>query len=120
MESQYLDVFGKITRDESITNFEYVEYRPRDADMDKSTQIIETRDLDEYLLPHKAMLEIRGRLVKTVDGIAFAPEDEITLVNNGWSLFKTVEYQVNNHTVESIEQYVSNNINDYEPCTVFR
>ena len=106
MESQYLDVFGKITRDESITNFEYVEYRPRDADMDKSTQIIETRDLDEYLLPHKAMLEIRGRLVKTVDGTAFAPEDEITLVNNGWSLFKTVEYQVNNHTVESIEQYV--------------
>ena len=82
MESQYLDIFGKVDKDESTTEFEYVEYLPRDTNMDNSTHIVETRDQDEYLLPHKAMLEIRGCLVKN-DVSNCDAFDNITLVNNG-------------------------------------
>jgi hypothetical protein len=106
LENPYFDIFGKVDRDDSTTEFEYVEYLPRDSNnMDKDGQhTIETKDLDEYLLPHKAVLEVRGRLVKN-DGSDYDPDDKVTLTNNGWSLFKTVEYQLDNHSVERIDSY---------------
>ena len=102
----YFDIFGKVDRDDSMTEFEYIEYLPRDSNnMNKDGQhIVETKDLDEYLLPHKSLIEVRGRLVKN-DGTDYNPEDDIALVNNGWSLFKTVEYQLDNHSVERIDNY---------------
>ena len=47
-----------------ITEFEYVEYLPRDSNnMNKDGQhIFETKDEDLFLLPHKAFLEIIGKL----------------------------------------------------------
>ena len=59
-----------------------------------------------YLLPHKALLEVRGRLVKAADGSNYDPNDVITLSNNGWSLFKTVEYQLDNNMVERVDSHV--------------
>ena len=59
--------------------------------MNKDGQhIIETIDSDQYLLPHKAVLEVRGRLVKQADGSDYNDDDAITLVNGGWSLFKSI------------------------------
>lgn len=62
--------------------------------MDKNGQhAIETKDCDEYLLPHEGVLEvIRGTLVKA-DGSTYDPTDFVTLTNNGWNLFQSLQYQ---------------------------
>ena len=67
---------------------------------------METRDLDEYLLSHKVMLEVRGKLVKATDDTNYAATDVITLVNNGWSLFRCIQYQIDGHVVEDVNQYL--------------
>ena len=97
--SHYFQVFEDPTEDVSITKFEYIKYLPNDSsNMNKlGEHTIETRDLDEYLLPHKAMLKARGKLVKEddTDGTTInAATDAITLVNNGWSLFQSIQYQI--------------------------
>ena len=105
--SPYVRVFDPPDEDDSITEFEYVEYLPNDSsNMDKAgSHLIETRDLDEYLLLHQAKLEVRGRLVKE-DGTNYANTDTITLTNNGWSLFQSLQYQIDNKIVEDVDQYL--------------
>ena len=105
--SPYLRVFEPPDEDDSITEFEYVEYLPNDSsNMDKEgDHTIKTRDLDVYLLPHKAVLEVRGRLVKE-DGTNYANTDAITITNNGWSLFRSLQYQIDNKIVEDVNQYL--------------
>ena len=77
----YWQVFEPPMIDKSTTEFEYVEYQQRDANqMDKADggqYTIETRDMDAYLLPHKAVLEVRGRLTKA-DGSGDYTDQEIT------------------------------------------
>ena len=106
--SQHLQVFDEPIVDDSTTEFEYIEYLPRDSNnMNKDGQyIIETIDSDQYLLPHKAVLEVRGRLVKQADGSDYNDDDAITLVNGGWSLFKSIQFQVNNQIVEDINLHL--------------
>ena len=105
--SPHFDPFTDPPKDESTTEYEYIEYLPGNSnDMNKDQHIIETKDLDEYLLPHKALLEVCGQLVKAADGSNYGPDDVITLSNNGWSLFKTVEYQLDNKMVERVDRNV--------------
>lgn len=105
--SPYVQVFEKPTEDDSITDFEYIQYVPQDSsNMDKpGEQIIETKNLNDYLLPHKAMLEVRGKLVQT-DGNDFPALTNITLVNNGWSLFKSIRYKIDGHEVEYVSDHL--------------
>ena len=62
--NQYLQINESNLIDNSITEFEYVEYLPTDSNnMNKDGQhIFETKDEDVFLLSHKAFLEIRGKL----------------------------------------------------------
>ena len=103
----YLQINESNLIDNSITEFEYVEYLPRDSNnMNKSGQhIFETKDEDIFLLPHKAFLEIRGKLQTNAD-VNYNNHDVISLVNNGWSLFQTAQYQLNNQTIENINLYL--------------
>ena len=105
--SPYLQIKESNLIDNSITEFEYVEYLPRDSNnMNKDGQhIIETKDEDVFLLPHKAYLEIRGKL-QTNANVNYNADDVISLVNNGWSLFQTAQYQLNNQTIENINLYL--------------
>jgi len=61
--SSYLQISENILIDNSITEFEYVEYLPKDLNnMNKDGQhMIKTKDEDMFLLPYKAFLEIRGK-----------------------------------------------------------
>ena len=58
--------------DNSVTEFEYVEYLPRDSNnMNKNGQhIFKTKDEDVFLLPHKAFIGIRGKLQTNADIVA--------------------------------------------------
>src|SRR5258706_509106 len=104
--SNYLQLFEEPVVDDSTSEFEYVEYVTRDADVNKDGQrILETQDLDQYLLPHKSFLEIRGKL-QTSANANYGVNHQISLVNNGWSLFQSAQYQVNNNTIEDINLYL--------------
>ena len=61
--------------------------------------------MDAYLLPHKAVLKVRGRLTKA-DGSGDYTAQEITLTNGGTSLFWSGKYEMNNHTVEEINEFL--------------
>ena len=100
IKSPYLDLFEDFTVDDSIKRLEYIEYLPRDsANMDRDGRhVLETRDLDIFLLPHKAFLEVRGKLVKN-DNTNYAANNNVALVNNGWSLFHTAELHLNDQQV---------------------
>ena len=106
--SPFFDLDENNVVDNSITEFEYLEYLPRDSNnMNKASQhIIETRDEDVYLLPHKAFLEVRGRLQTAANNANYAANDAISLVNNGWSLFQSAQYQLSNKTVEDVNDYL--------------
>ena len=101
-------MFEDPIEDISITDFEYTKYFPNNSsNMNKDGERkIETRDMDEYLLPHKAMLEVRGRLVKETDDTKYAATDAITTVNNGWSLFRSIQYYIDVHLVEDVNLYL--------------
>ena len=58
-----------------------------------------------YLLPHKAVLEVRCRLT-IADGSGDYVAQEITLTNGGWSLFHLGKYEMNNNTVEEIHEFL--------------
>ena len=104
--SNYLQLFEEPIVDDSTSEFEYVEYVTRDVDVDKNGQrILETQDLDMYLLPHKSYIEIRGKLVKT-NGDNYDAGAQVALVNNGWALFQSAQYQVNNTTIEDVNLYM--------------
>src|SRR5882757_1352746 len=107
MISQYLQLIEEPVIDDSMTRFEYTEYQDRDSNnINKQGQrVLETKDMDAYLLPHKAFLEVRGRL-QTNALANYAVGDAVTLVNNGWSLFESAQYQVNNQTVEDISLHL--------------
>ena len=91
---------------DSITVFEYIEYLPNDCcNINKfGEHKIDTRDLYEYLLPYKTMLEGRVKLVKAADNFNFAVTDVVKLVNNGWSLIRSIQYQIDGHLVEYVNQ----------------
>ena len=105
--SPYFDLNDSNVIDNSISKFEYIEYLPRDSnDMNKDGQrVLETKDEDVYLLPHKAFIEIRGKL-QTNANADYAVDDVVSLVNNAWSLFQSAEYQINNQVVEQINDYL--------------
>lgn len=72
--------------------------------MNKDEQhIIETRDVGVYLLPHKTFLQVRGRL-QTDANANYAYVDVIT--RNGWSLFQSARYQINDKTIEDVNDYL--------------
>ena len=103
----YLQINESNFIDNSITEFEFVVYLPIDSNnMNKDGQhIFETKGEDVFLLPHKAFLEIRGKLQTNPDA-NYNNHDVILLVNNGWSLFQTAQYLLNNQMIESINLYL--------------
>ena len=96
----YLQINESNLMDNSITELQYAKYLPRDSNnMNKDEQhIFETKDEDVFL-------EIRGKLQTNADA-NYNNHDVILLVNNGWSLFQTAQYQLNNQTIENINLYL--------------
>ncbi len=104
--SPYLDIFDEPIVDNSIEEFEYDEIKENINDIDKDgLRTLETRAVDVYYLPHKAFLEVRGKLVKA-DGTNYAANDSVTLVNNGWSSFQSATYKIEGQTVEDISLFL--------------
>ena len=80
-------MFEPPVEDESINEFEYIEYLPNNfSNTNKlGEHKIEIRDLDEYLLPH-TVLDVQGKLIKAADSSDYAATEVVPLVKtNGRS-----------------------------------
>lgn len=104
MLKSILNIQEKPTTDDSIQNYQYVEYQPIvGTQLNTAGQItITIENTDDFYHPHLSYLEIEGRLVKD-DGAVYADADMISLTNNALMyLFSNVKYSLNGTEIESM------------------
>jgi hypothetical protein len=101
--SPHWNVFSSPIEDDSTTEFEYTEYRETNINVQTLDKYeFYTRDLDQWLLPHKSYLLVKGKLLKE-DGTNFGENDDVALVNNGFSIFRRANYFINDQLIEAID-----------------
>ena len=95
-----------ISRNEGIDNYEHFEYEPVSGTSLYNSGgdirlVIETQDI--FTHPSKSLLIIEGRLIKAVDGSAYADANNISLTNNAMMhLFKAIRYELSAQEIEKI------------------
>src|SRR3990167_28373 len=103
VEAPHWNIFSAPVEDDSTTELEYTEYREANINVQTLDKYeFYTRDLDQWLLPHKSYILIKGKLVKE-DGTSFSESDDTALVNKGFSIFRRANYFVNDQLLESVD-----------------
>ena len=101
-----LNILDQITYDNSIESFNYIDYTPQSqSNLDqRGTPIhIDINASDNYLIPSKSYLLIKGQLVRNDNNNPFAADAQITLVNNAMMyLFSEISYRVGGTDMERI------------------
>jgi hypothetical protein len=101
-----LNILEQITYDNSIESFNYTDYEPQsqmNLDQRGSSIQIAIQADDNYLIPSKSYLVIKGQLVRNDNNNPFGVNDQITLVNNAMMyLFSEVIYSVGGTIMERI------------------
>lgn len=101
-----LNILDQITYDNSIESFNYIDYTPQSqSNLDqRGTPIhIDINASDNYLIPSKSYLVIKGQLVRNDNNNPFAADAQITLVNNAMMyLFSEVSYSAGGTIMERI------------------
>ena len=101
-----LNILDQITYDNSIESFNYTDYEPQsqmNLDQRASSIQIAIQADDNYLIPSKSYLVIKGQLVRNDNNNPFGVNDQITLVNNAMMyLFSEVIYSVGGTIMERI------------------
>ena len=91
-----LNILDQITYDNSIESFNYIDYTPQsqsNLDQRGSPIQIDIHASDNYLIPSKSYLVIKGQLVRNDNNNPFPADAQITLVNNAMMyLFLEVSY----------------------------
>lgn len=96
-------IFEPEHMDMSTVEKEMTEYREMNVtNTDTLTKYeIETRDRDSFILPHEGQLEVRFNITQTDNANTAIPAtDVIALQNNALSLFKNIEYQIEDQRIE--------------------
>ena len=107
MTADILRITDPIITDESISEYEHLEYNPiAGSNLNNSgsdiTITIELQDVFSH--PNGSYLIIEGELIKN-DNTRYADADEVTLTNNGiMYLFKRIRYDLAEKTIETIQQ----------------
>ena len=105
MNADILRITDPIISDESISEYEHLEYNPIAGtnlnDGGDITITIEVQDI--FTHPSESFLLIEGELLKN-DGTRYANADIITLTNNGiMYLFKRIRYELAEKEIESVQ-----------------
>jgi len=99
------NLFEKAVDDSSIHQYEYVQYNTVDGkditNFTGSVHKIVTKDLDSYLLPQKAYLDIVLRISEATDGVL--TNDTCQLHSNSMSIFNKCSYFINSVPIEEVE-----------------
>jgi hypothetical protein len=104
VESPFWNLFSAPIEDNSTIEYEFIEVQENNVNVRHNEAYYEffTRDLDLWLRLSKSYLIIKGHLAKE-DNTFYADGDEIALVNNGFSLFQSIDYEINNQLIERID-----------------
>ena len=101
-----LNILDQITYDNSIESFNYIHYTPQsqnNLDQRGSPIQIDIHASDNYLIPSKSYLVIKGQLVRNDNNNTFPANEQITLVNNAMMyLFSEVSYSAGGTIMERI------------------
>ena len=105
MNADILRITDPIISDESISEYEHLEYNPIAGtnlnDGGDFTITIELQDI--FTQPSESFLLIEGELLKN-DGTRYANDDNITITNNGMMyLFKRIRYDLAEKEIESVQ-----------------
>ena len=105
MNADILRITDPIVSDESISEYEHLEYNPiAGTNLNDGGDITITIELqDIFTHPSESFLLIEGELLKN-DGTRYANDDNITLTNNGaMYLFKHIRYDLAEKEIESVQ-----------------
>ena len=105
MNADILRITDPIISDESISEYEHLEYNPISGtnlnDGGDITITIELQDI--FTHPSESFLLIEGELLKN-DGTRYVDADNITIINNGMMyLFKRIRYDLAEKEIESVQ-----------------
>ena len=105
MNADILRITDPIVSDESISEYEHLEYNPiAGTDLNDGGDITITIELqDIFTHPSESFLLIEGELLKN-DGTRYADADNITITNNGiMYLFKRIRYDLAEKEIEFVQ-----------------
>src|SRR6478609_5951332 len=106
MTDDYLNILEPIIDDNSIESLQYSEYAPQsqsNLDNPGGTIQIDINASDDYLIPAKSSIHIKGQLARSDNNNPFAGNQDISLVNNAMMyLFENISYQIGSTVVETI------------------
>jgi len=103
--SSILQIQDRPDVDESIREYEYVEYQPSTgSQLNSQGQItITIENTDDFYHPRHSWLLIEGSLLKAADDTAYVDADLITLTNNAMVyLFTNIKYTLAGQEIESV------------------
>jgi len=100
----YFDIFEDVVEDNSADWLQYRDYRDVNANYaDENYEFRIVMDkLQEFFLPHKSYLEIKGKILKA-DGTNFTVNDNIALQNNAAGIMSRYEFRMNEQVADYID-----------------
>ena len=105
MSEAILHIQEKPEIDDSIKEYEYVEYQPiSGSQLNTSGQItITIENTDDFFYPRHSWLLLEGNLVKNVNDAVYQDNDAISLTNNALMyLFTNIRYSLSGIEIESV------------------
>ena len=105
MNVDILKITDPIISDDSIVEYEHIEYNPiAGTNLNNSGDIMITIELqDIFTHPSESFLLIEGQLLKNDDTL-YTNDDNVSITNNGLMyLFKRIRYDLSEKEVESIQ-----------------
>ena len=105
MDADILRITDPVITDESISEYEHLEYNPiAGTNLNDGGDITITIELqDVFSHPSESFLLIEGNLTKT-DGNTYENGDAVTLTNNGiMYLFKRIRYDLAEKVIETVQ-----------------
>ena len=101
--NQQWDIFHEPLVDDTVVKYEFKEIRETNVNVSDIKQFeFVTKKLDSWFYPSESYLDVSVRIVKE-NGNNLAATDVATLTNNGFNLFKTAGYVINDVLVEKID-----------------
>ena len=105
MNADILRITDPIISDDSIIEYEHIEYNPiAGTGLNNSGDIMITIELqDIFTHPSESFLIIEGQLLKNDDTL-YADADNVSITNNGLMyLFKRIRYDLSEKEIESVQ-----------------
>ena len=94
IESPYWNIFEPPIENNSTESYEYTEYREINVEVKSLKKYkIPVKDINVYIYPHNSYIHLRGRILHS-NGTELAITDKATLCNNGFNLFSTAKYRI--------------------------